>query len=308
MPELPDVIAYVEALRPRVVGQPLVRASIISPFLLRTFEPPIEELESSRVERVSRIGKRIVLSLERDLHAVVHLMIAGRFRWLPPDARLPGKIAQAAFDFPTGRLVLTEAAQKKRASLHLCRGQAALHEFEPGGLDLLNADHSAFHAALGRENHTLKRTLTDPTLIDGVGNAYSDEILHAARLSPVKLSQSLTPEESERLLAAARRTLDHWIARLRADFAGRFPGPGEITAFRPDFAVHGKYGKPCPVCGSPVQRIRFSENETNYCATCQAGGRVLADRSLSRLLREDWPRTIDSLESGSNQQKRTRRR
>lgn len=295
MPELPDVIAYVEALEPRVVNQTLERVTIISPFVLRSFDPPIEAIEGKPVLAVRRIGKRVVFELDGGLFAVIHLMIAGRFRWLARTARPPGKIALAMFDFPNGRLALVEAAQKKRASLHVVRGADALSEFRPGGIDALNATRDEFAAALRRENHTLKRTLTDPRLFDGIGNAYSDEILHAARISPVKQTARLEAEEITRLHEATRGTLLLWIERLRRDFAGRFPGAGEITAFRPDFAVHGKFGQPCPTCGKPVQRIRYVENETNYCAVCQNEGRLLADRSLSRLLKEDWPRTLDEL-------------
>lgn len=319
MPELPDVTIYVEALRERLVGRTLRRCRIAGPFLLRTFQPPAEAAIGRRVRAVGRIGKRVVLSFDDALFYVFHLMIAGRFRWeegarteterRPANARAStgravqgplttGKIGLAAFEFDSGTLHLTEAATKKRAALHVVAGEDALTQFNAGGLDLFSCDESTFAAVLQRENHTLKRTLTDPRLIDGVGNAYSDEILHAARLSPVKLSRSLTAEETARLLAAARETLLYWTERLRRDFAGRFPGPGEITAFRPDFAVHGKFGRPCPACGTTVQRIVYAENETNYCPTCQTGGKLLADRSLSRLLREDWPRTVEALEQG----------
>jgi formamidopyrimidine-DNA glycosylase len=297
MPELPDVIAYVEALRPRVVQQTLERVTVISPFVLRTFDPPLEAIEGRTVQAVRRFGKRIVFELDDDLFVAIHLMIAGRFRWLARAARPPGKIALAMFDFPTGRLALVEAAQKKRASLHIVRGEAALAEFRQGGIDVLGATRDQFAAALRRENHTQKRSLTDPRLFDGIGNAYSDEILHAARMSPIRQTARLTDDEIARLHDATCRTLSLWIERLRHDFGGRFPGPGQITAFRPDFAVHGKFGQPCPICGSPVQRIRYAENETNYCAECQNEGRLLADRSLSRLLKEDWPRTLDELDS-----------
>jgi formamidopyrimidine-DNA glycosylase len=297
MPELPDVVTYIEALRSRVVGQPLQRLRLVSPFVLRSVEPPISEAEGKEVRGVRRLGKRIVLCLAGDLYLIVHLMIAGRFRWERRGAKAPGKIGLAAFDFPTGTLLLTEASPKKRASLYLVRGAAALAAHDPGGLEVLEADEAAFRAALLAENHTLKRALTDPRLFSGIGNAYSDEILHAARLSPVKQTGTLTDDEVARLYAATRRTLQHWLAALHAQFADHFPGPGEITAFRPDFAVHGRYRQPCPDCGTPVQRIRYAENETHYCPACQTGGRLLADRSLSRLLKDDWPRSLDELEA-----------
>jgi formamidopyrimidine-DNA glycosylase len=303
VPELPDITVYLDAIRPRVMGSVLGRMIIRSPFLLRTVVPTPESAEGRRVSGVSRLGKRIVIELEGDVFLVVHLMISGRFRWKEAGARPAGKIDLAAFGFDAGTLVLTEASQKKRASLHITQGRHDLLRLAPYGLDVLASGPAEFAAALRRENHTLKRTLTDPRIIDGIGNAYSDEILHAARLSPVKLSQSLSDSDAERLHSAARETLGTWIGRLRHEFGmdgegpGRFPGPGDITAFRPDFAVHGRFGKPCPVCGSPVQRIVYAESETNYCATCQTGGRLLADRSLSRLLKDDWPRTIEELES-----------
>ncbi len=296
MPELPDVTIYVEKLRERVAGAALRRADIIGPFLLRTFEPPVEAAVGRRVESVGRAGKRIVLSMEGDVHLVFHLMIAGRFRWLAPLARPPAKISLAAFAFDAGTLALTEAGTKRRASLHIIAGADELRRLDHGGIEPLDCETSAFAAALRRENHTLKRSLTDPRLFSGIGNAYSDEILHAARLSPVKLTSRLTDAEIARLHGATVTTLTRWIDELRAEFHDRFPGPGEITAFRPGFAVHGRYNLPCPACGTPVQRIRYAENETNYCPTCQNEGRVLADRSLSRLLREDWPRTVDELE------------
>jgi formamidopyrimidine-DNA glycosylase len=303
VPELPDITVYVEALRPRIVGHTLRRLRIRSPFLLRTFEPPAGAAADRRVGEVFRIGKRIAWGLEGDLYLVIHLMIAGRLRWRDgdPDWK-PGRTDLAAFEFDLGLLVLTEASQKKRASLHICAGRDAALALHAGGLDLFDCTLPVFAAAITRENRTLKRVLADPRIIDGVGNAYSDEILHAAKLSPLKLTGSLTAEETERLLAAARATLTTWTDRLRADFGldkggtGRFPGPGQITAFREGFAVHGRFGKPCPVCGAPVQRIVYAENETNYCPGCQTGGRILADRSLSRLLREDWPRTLEELE------------
>lgn len=307
MPELPDIMAYLDALRPRVVGQILERVRILSPFLLRTVAPPIEEAEGRVVEGLRRIGKRIVLcqghrpSVSDDdgepLFLVIHLMIAGRLRWLKRGSKPPGRIALAMFDFPAGTLALTETGSKKRASLHLVQGESALATHDPGGLEVLEATPAAFRDTLRRENHTLKRALTDPRLFSGIGNAYSDEILHAAKLSPLQWTSRLTDEEIDRLFAAVRGKLEYWTAELRREFAARFPGPGDITAFRPGFAVHGRFGEPCPACGSPVQRIRYAENETNYCPTCQTDGRILADRSLSRLLRDDWPRTIEELES-----------
>lgn len=296
MPELPDIELYCGALRERALRRPLANVRVLSPFLLRTVDPPLEATEGRTVIAVSRLGKRIVLGLDGDLHLVIHLMIAGRLRWLAPNAKPPGKITLAVFDFPDGRLVLTEAGTKRRAALHFVVGSAALATHDPGGLEPLTADLRAFTEALRRENHTLKRALTDPRLFSGIGNAYSDEILHAACLSPVKWTQKLSDDEIAALHAATIRVLSHWTAALREEFAGRFPGAGDITAFRPDFAAHGRYGLPCPVCGSAIQRIRYAENETNYCARCQVGGKVLADRSLSRLLKDDWPRSIESLE------------
>jgi formamidopyrimidine-DNA glycosylase len=298
VPELPDIETYLACLRPRVVGQMLEAVRVVSPFLVRSVDPPIDEAQGRAIRTVSRLGKRLVFELDGDppLFLVLHLMIAGRLRWAEPDARAAGKIALAAFSLPTGTLILTEAATRKRASVHVVRGRNALAQHNPGGLDVFEADTAAFAAALRRENHTLKRSLTDPRLLDGIGNAYSDEILHAARLSPVKLTQSLTDEEIARLHAAAQTTLACWRDRLIARFADRFPGPGDITAFRPEFAVHGKYGKPCPICGTAVQRIVHAESETNYCPRCQTGGKLLADRSLSRLLKQDWPATVEELE------------
>ncbi|HPC23848.1 MAG TPA: DNA-formamidopyrimidine glycosylase family protein [Phycisphaerae bacterium] len=299
MPELPDVTIYVEALQARVAGRVLRSLQIASPFLLRTVEPPVESVLGKRVLEVRRLGKRVVLALEEELFLAFHLMIAGRFRWLPPGAKRPGKIALALLGFESGTLVLTEAGSKKRAALHILRGEAALARLDAGGLEILEADAAAFNAALRAESHTLKRALTDPRLFSGIGNAYSDEILHAARLSPVALTSRISAAEVQRLYVASRTTLTMWIDNLRRRFGARFPGPGEITAFRPGFAVHGRFGQPCPVCGTAVQRIRYAENETNYCPTCQTGGRVLADRSLSRLLREDWPRTVEELEEAT---------
>jgi len=294
MPELPDVTVYVEALRARVVGQPLERIRLQSPFLLRSVEPPIGTVAGRAVRAVDRLAKRIVLALDGDLFLVLHLMIAGRLHWRPPGARLPGKLGVAAFDFPNGTLTLTEAGTKKRAALHLVAGRTALATSDPGGLEVLDADLADFRTALARERHTLKRALTDPRLLAGIGNAYADEILHRARLSPVRMTDALTREEMARLFEATRNTLSDWIERLRAEAGGDFPEG--VTAFRPGMAVHGRFGQPCPNCGAPVQRIVHAENETNYCAGCQTGGRLLADRALSRLLRQDWPRTLEELE------------
>jgi formamidopyrimidine-DNA glycosylase len=294
MPELPDIAAYVHALAPRVVGAPLDQVRIVSPFVLRSADPPVTALVGHRVVDVRRLGKRIVLAFEDQYFAVLHLMIAGRLHWKPPAAPLPGRGGLAAFDFPGGTLLVTEAGTKHRASLYVVRGAAALAAHDPGGQDVLTATLEQFRAALGREAHTLKRALTDPRIFDGIGNAYSDEILHRARLSPLRLTTQLTPEESERLFLAAQATLRDWIERLRAETGTGFPE--KVTAFRAEMAVHGRFGNPCPMCGSPVQRIRYAENEVNYCATCQTGGRVLADRSLSRLLKDDWPRSLEEWE------------
>jgi formamidopyrimidine-DNA glycosylase len=296
MPELPDVTIYLDALRPRVVGQPIEAIRLTSPFILRSVAPPIAAVIGQRVEDVRRLGKRIVLCCSDDLYVVLHLMIAGRLRWERRGAKPPGKIGLAAFDFPTGTLLLTEASPKKRAALYVVRGAAALAAHDPGGLEPLDASVEAFRAALRRENHTLKRALTDPHLISGIGNTYSDEILHAARLSPVQLTSKLVDAEVVRLYQATQATLRRWIDTLHAEFGERFPGAGDITAFREGFAVHGRFGQPCPVCGGPVQRIRYADNETNYCPTCQTGGRLLADRSLSRLLKDDWPKTLEEME------------
>jgi formamidopyrimidine-DNA glycosylase len=295
MPELPDLTVYVEALDARIVGQPIERVRLVSPFLLRTVTPPIRAVEGARVLGVSRLGKRIVLALGREeLFLVLHLMIAGRLHWKPPGAKVPGKNGLAAFDFPNGTLLLTEASTKKRAAMHLVQGASALGALDRGGIDVPRATAAEFAAALRRESHTLKRALTDPTLFDGIGNAYSDEILHRARLSPLKLTRRMTDEEIGRLHAAAVETLGAWIERLRAEAGERFPE--KVTAFRPEMAVHGRFGQPCPDCGTPVQRLVYAENEANYCPTCQTGGRLLADRALSRLLRADWPKTLDELE------------
>jgi len=291
MPELPDIALYLDALAARVVGKPLERLRIASPFLLRTADPPVADLVGRAIRDVRRLGKRIVLALEDDYFVVLHLMIAGRLHWKPAGAPIPRRAGLAAFDFPNGTVLLTEAGTKHRASLHILRGAAALAAHDPGGLDVLAATLEQFRSALTRESHTLKRALTDPHLLDGIGNAYSDEILHAARLSPLRLTGRITPEESERLFHAVRHTLSSWMARLRAETGEAFPE--KVTAFRDGMAVHGRFRKPCPVCGSPVQRIRYAENEVNYCATCQTGGRLLADRSLSRILKQDWPRSLD---------------
>jgi formamidopyrimidine-DNA glycosylase len=294
MPELPDVTVYIEALDARIRGAALLGVRLAKPFVLRSVDPPLSAATGRAVTGVKRLGKRIVIELEGELFLLLHLMIAGRLHWKPAGARPPGKIGLAAFDFSTGALTLTEAGTKRRAAIHLIRGATALREHDPGGLEVLEADRAAFHAALTRENHTLKRVLTDPTILSGIGNAYSDEILHRARLSPVKLSRQLSAEESARLLDAARHTLAEWIDRLRHEAGGEFPEG--VTAFREGMAVHGRHGQPCPACGQAVQRIVHAENETNYCARCQTGGRVLADRSLSRLLKKSWPRNIDELE------------
>jgi len=294
VPELPDVVVYIEALERRILGARLTRARVASPFLLRSFDPPLRAAEGRTVLRLRRVGKRIAIGLEGDLFLVIHLMIAGRLRWKEVGAKVPGKLGLAAFDFSTGTLLLTEAGTKKRAALHLVAGEEDLADLDQGGLEVLDADLGAFRAALMEENHTVKRALTDPRLFSGIGNAYSDEILHRARLSPVRLTQHMTDEEAERLFRATRETLQEWIGTLRAETDEGFPE--KVTAFRPTMAVHGRYGKPCPVCGAPVQRIVHAENETNYCARCQTGGRLLADRALSRLLHADWPRTLEELE------------
>ena len=295
MPELPDIVVYLDALAPRIVGQPLEGARVTSPLLLRTADPPLTAAVGKTVTGLRRLGKRIVWEMEDQLFLVFHLMIAGRFKWRKRGAKSPGKIGLATFDFPGGTLLLTEASKKHRASLHVLRGAAALAAHNPGGLDVLAADLVAFKAALQRESHTVKRALTDPRLFDGIGNAYSDEILHAAKMSPFQLTGRLSDEEIARLHDAARRTLLAWIERLRAETGSEFPE--KVTAFREGMAVHGRYKQPCRVCGAPVQRIRYAENEANYCATCQTGGRVLADRGLSRLLKDDWPRSLEEWEA-----------
>jgi formamidopyrimidine-DNA glycosylase len=295
MPELPDISAYLSALRERIVGQPLQRVRIGSPFLLRTASPPLSEAEGHEVKELRRIGKRLVVGLDNDLWLVLHLMIAGRLHWRPKGAKLSGRNNLAAFDFPNGSLVLTEAGTKRRASLHVVKGQEGLRSTDPGGIEIFDSDLAAFRAAMTAENRTLKRALTDPRILSGIGNAYSDEILHAARLSPITLTSKLSAEEWGRLYTATRETLRMWMDRLGAEAARGFPE--KVTAFRQDMAVHGRFGQPCPRCGEPVQRIRYADNETNYCAKCQTGGRVLADRALSRLLGADWPRTLDELEA-----------
>jgi formamidopyrimidine-DNA glycosylase len=295
VPELPDVTVYLEALERRILGARLERVRLLTPFLLRSIDPPLTAVAGTTVTGLRRLGKRLVIALAADLFLVIHLMIAGRLHWKPAGARPPGRIGLAAFDFSTGTLVMTEAGTKKRASLDVVRGEAVLRTHDPGGLDVLTSDLPAFQAALTAENHTLKRVLTDPRVFSGIGNAYSDEILHRARLSPVRLSQALDDDEIRRLHEATRVVLTEWIERLRREAGENFPEG--VTAFRPEMAVHGRYGKPCPDCGAPVQRIVYAENETNYCARCQTGGRMLADRSLSRLLHSDWPRTLDEWEA-----------
>ena len=295
MPELPDIAAYITALEPRIVGQPLKQIRLASPFLLRTAQPPLASAEGRVVEQLRRIGKRISIGVGNDLWLVLHLMIAGRLHWRAPGAKLAGRQSLAAFDFPNGSLVLTEAGSKHRASLHLVGGEENLRSFDAGGIDVFAADLASFRAALTLENHTLKRALTDPRLLSGIGNAYSDEILHAAQLSPITLTQKLKPNEWEKLFAATRQTLQSWMDRLRVEAESAFPE--KVTAFRPDMAVHGRYGQPCSRCGDKILRIRYADKETNYCARCQTGGKVLADRSLSRLLGSDWPRTLEELEA-----------
>ncbi len=295
MPELPDIAAYIHALEPRVVGKRMVGVRLASAFLLRTVEPPIASVEGRVVRELRRVGKRIVFGFDNGEWMVLHLMIAGRLHWRGVGAKLAGRNALAAFDFPNGSLVLTEAGSKRRASLHVLADEAALVVLDPGGIDVLGSDIDIFQAALTAENRTLKRALTDPRIVSGIGNAYSDEILHAARLSPIALTHKLTDEEWQRLYVATRETLLLWIARLKGEAEKEFPE--KVTAFREEMAVHGKFGQPCPRCGSPVQRIRYADNETNYCAACQTDGKVLADRSLSRLLGKDWPRTLGELEA-----------
>ena len=295
MPELPDISAYITALESRIVGEPIEHVRMASPFLLRTVNPPIASVEGREVRELRRIGKRIAIGLEGDLWLVLHLMIAGRLHWRPAGAKIGGRNNLAAFDFSNGSLVLTEAGAKRRASLHIFKGEESLSSIDPGGIDIFASDLSSFQAALTVENRTLKRALTDPRIVSGIGNAYSDEILHAAQLSPITLTRKLNAAEWERLFTASRTTLQRWINQLQAEARSKFSE--KVTAFRKDMAVHGRYGQPCPRCGDPIQRIRYADNETNYCARCQTGGKILADRSLSRLLGSDWPRTLDELEA-----------
>jgi len=295
MPELPDITAYINALEARILGQRLEHVRIASAFLLRTAKPAVSETEGKTVRELRRVGKRIAIGVEGELWLVLHLMIAGRLHWRPFGAKLGGRNNLAAFDFPHGSLVLTEAGSKRRASLHIVAGEAALEAMNPGGIEVFSSDLEAFRKALTAENRTLKRALTDPRILSGIGNSYSDEILHAARLSPVTLTHKLNPEEWERLFTAAKETLQLWMDRMNAEAAKNFPE--KVTAFRPEMAVHGRFGLPCPRCGAKVQRIRYADNETDYCAVCQTGGKVLADRSLSRLMKSDWPRTLDELEA-----------
>ena len=294
MPELPDIVIYLEALTTRVVGQPLERLRLGNPFIIRTIAPPPADFHGKRVTALRRMGKRIVFVLEEDLFIVVHLMIAGRFRWRDRGAPIPGKVGMAAFDFPAGTLLLTEAGSKRQASIHLVRGSAGLSEFERGGLEVMDADLPAFAERLTAENHTLKRALTDPHIFSGIGNAYSDEILHAAKLSPMKQTRTLSDAEIARLFDATQRTLEAWIERTRDEVGEGFPE--KVTAFRDGMAAHGRFGKPCPTCGAPIQRIVYAHNECNYCAKCQTEGRLLSDRALSRLLKQDWPRTLEEME------------
>ena len=302
MPELPDITVYIEALTARVLAQPLERLRIGNPFIVRTIAPSPAELTGKRIERITRLGKRIVFGLEGDLFLVLHLMIAGRLRWRERGAAIPGKVGLAAFDFANGTAILTEAGSKRRASIHIVQGADAVAALDPQGLEVFDADLAAFAARLTRDNHTLKRALTDPHIFSGIGNAYSDEILHAARLSPMKMTASLSEREIAILFETTRTTLLDWIDRLRKDAGGDFPE--KVTAFRNDMAVHGRYGQPCPACGAPVQRIVYATNEANYCSRCQTGGRLLSDRAMSRLLKDDWPRTLDELESRKAARKR----
>jgi len=294
MPELPDIVVYVENLESRIQGRTLDRIRLLNPFVLRTAIPPISSAEGRKVLRLRRLGKRIAIGLEGDLFLVLHLMVAGRLRWFESKAKLPGRITLAAFDFAIGTLVFTEAGTKRRASIHLVQGEAAVNAYHAGGMEVLESEQAEFTQRLKAENHTLKRALTDPHIFSGIGNAYSDEILHHARLSPIALTGTLRDEEVSRLFHAVRAVLNEWTDRLRKEASGGFPE--KVTAFREGMAVHGRYGQPCPVCGSPVQRIVYADNETNYCARCQTGGRILADRALSRLLKKSWPRSIDEIE------------
>jgi len=295
MPELPDVELYLHALRPRVVGRTLLGVRIASPFVLRTVDPSLDELAGKRVLDLRRLGKRIVLDLQGEIYVVIHLMIAGRFRWKPAGQKIPGRLGLAAFDFDNGTLLLIEASKKKRAAVHLCRGQDALRRHDPGGIEPLEIDYTEFRDALLERNHTVKRALTDPRIFSGIGNAYSDEILHRAKLSPLIWTKRMTEEQLRRVYDATREVLSEWLARLIEQHGDAFPE--KVTAFRPEMAAHGKYGEPCPACGDPIQRIVFTDRETNYCPTCQTGGKLLADRALSRLLKGDWPRSLEELES-----------
>ena len=294
MPELPDILLYLHALEPRIVGKRVMGVRLASPFLLRSVAPPLSAIEGRTIVGLRRLGKRVVLEAEGELFLVFHLMIAGRFRWKPAASPIPGRVGLFALDFEDGTLILTEAGSKRQASLYLVEGVEALAQHDPGGLEVLEIDMPTFARALRRENHTLKRALTDPHLFSGIGNAYSDEILHAARMSPFKQTGSITDEEMRRLYEATRRTLAEWIARLQEETGDNFPE--KVTAFRKGMAVHGRYREPCPDCGAPIQRIVYAANEANYCANCQTGGRLFADRSLSRLLKQDWPRTLEQLE------------
>jgi formamidopyrimidine-DNA glycosylase len=291
MPELPDILLYIESLKTRILNQTLERIRLASPFVVRSVTPPVSAINGRKVIALRRLGKQVVFEFEGDLFLIIHLMIAGRFQWKDPGAKIPGKLGQAAFDFPSGTLLLTEAGTKKRASIHVVQGEEGLTAFDRGALEVMDSSFEEFREVLTRENHTLKRSLTDPRLFSGIGNAYSDEILHRARLSPMKLTSKLTTDEITRLHNAVKSTLVEWIDRLKTETGSNFPA--KVTAFRPEMAVHGRYGKPCPDCGTPVQRIVYAENECNYCATCQTEGRLLADRAMSRLLKQDWPRSLD---------------
>jgi formamidopyrimidine-DNA glycosylase len=293
VPELPDVTVYIELIAAKTIGRKIERVRVTNPFVVRSVDPPIREIEGKTVREIRRIGKRIAIGLDDDLWVVIHLMIAGRFRWLKPGAKIPGRLGLAAFDFENGTLLLTEAGTQRRASITVVRGEAALADIDRGGLEPLEVDKKTFAEQLTKENHTLKRSFTDPRLFSGIGNAYSDEIFHRARISPIKLTSRLTPAEITRLYNATREVLVEWTKRLRDEAGGEFPA--KVTAFHDEMAVHGRFGKPCPVCGTPVQRIRYASNETNYCARCQTEGKLLADRALSRLLKKDWPRSIDEL-------------
>jgi len=301
MPELPDVIVYIEALSARILNQTLERARLLSPFVLRSVSPPFSAIEGKRVEKLRRLGKQIVFGFEDDVFMIVHLMIAGRFQWKPKGKTVGGRLGLASFDFPSGTLILTEAGSKKRASLHMAKGENELQRFNRAALEVMDSTLKDFRHNLTRENHTVKRSLTDPRLFSGIGNAYSDEILHRARLSPMKLTSKLSGDEIATLHQATINTLGEWTERLRNETSSDFPS--KVTAFRPEMAVHGKFGEACPVCGSPVQRIVYAENECNYCATCQTGGRLLADRAMSRLLKEDWPRSIDEWDAHIEERK-----